>query len=323
MLRKHQMHASGDPEDTENYLAQKDLRFVPQAGRQSGSSYDSQINTVYGDRLYLSYMEFGTEVEITAPEGCYGYSISLPLDGKMRVESEGSVVECSRDKTVFGSPQPYNQMVLDSQSRVLTLTINPAALSRQFEILTQELLSDSILLIPETDLSTGIGQFIAGQMKFLAEAEDAGLCVLGHRLRKSNFEDSILNAILLYLPHSHSHLLEDPRYHPVSKDVRRVMEYMEAHLDQPITLSDLVTVAGVPARTLSAHFRQFTGRSMMAYLNICRLRKARELLRSGAAQSVLEAALTSGFSHLGRFSGSYREFFGELPSETLKRSKSY
>jgi len=41
-------------------------------------------------------------------------------------------------------------------------------------------------------------------------------------------------------------------------------------------------------------------------------------LASGKAPAVSEAALRSGFDHLGRFARYYRDFFGESPSATLR-----
>jgi adenylate cyclase len=47
----------------------------------------------------------------------------------------------------------------------------------------------------------------------------------------------------------------------------------------------------------------------------------RELYRARASATVTEIAVASGFSQLGRFATSYRELFGETPSETLRRSR--
>ena len=141
---------------------------------------------------------------------------------------------------------------------------NPAALNRQFETLINEATPETILLSPDTDLTRGVGHFIASQMQFLVEAEEAGLSIFNHRIRKANFEESVLNSILLYVPHSLSHRLDSPRYSIVPRDVRRVIDFMHASLDQPLRLSDLVDVAQIPGRTLNSHFREFTGYSPMA-----------------------------------------------------------
>ncbi|NJO38591.1 MAG: helix-turn-helix domain-containing protein, partial [Rhizobiales bacterium] len=53
------------------------------------------------------------------------------------------------------------------------------------------------------------------------------------------------------------------------------------HFDEPIRLSDIVEIAGVPGRTLNSHFREFTGYSPMAYLTNLRLRQARQALKTG------------------------------------------
>ena len=57
----------------------------------------------------------------------------------------------------------------------------------------------------------------------------------------------------------------------------------------------------------------------MAYVRLARLKRVRQALSDGSAQSVTEAALRWGVTHLGRLSGDYRVAFGETPSETLQR----
>jgi len=53
-----------------------------------------------------------------------------------------------------------------------------------------------------------------------------------------------------------------------------------------------------------------------------RLERAHERLRvAGPADTVTSIALDCGFAHLGRFPAAYRIAFGELPTETLARSR--
>jgi AraC-like DNA-binding protein len=105
-------------------------------------------------------------------------------------------------------------------------------------------------------------------------------------------------------------------------DLARVVEWLRNHLDRPIELDALAAVAGVRPRTLEAQFKRFLGTTPLGWVRGARLSRAREaLLKAGAQTSVTDAALVSGFSQLGRFAGQYREQFGELPSETLRRRR--
>jgi AraC-like DNA-binding protein len=53
-----------------------------------------------------------------------------------------------------------------------------------------------------------------------------------------------------------------------------------------------------------------------------RLERARErLLSAGPADTVTTIALDCGIAHLGRFPAAYRIAFGELPTETLARTR--
>ena len=101
----------------------------------------------------------------------------------------------------------------------------------------------------------------------------------------------------------------------------RAREYIAANIQNSITLSDVCTYADVGPRTLQRLFQSELDMSPKQYLLAMRLAAARHNLLLGDPESdkVTSIALNYGFSHLGRFSGEYRRYFGETPSETLKR----
>ncbi|QZY51672.1 AraC family transcriptional regulator [Leucobacter tenebrionis] len=107
-------------------------------------------------------------------------------------------------------------------------------------------------------------------------------------------------------------------------DDRVVASAMEAIMHAegpPLSLGVIAEYAGVSGRTLQSAFRQVIGESPMRAQRRERLRRVRkELLASDPlGEQVGAVALRHGFTHLGRFSGQYREEFGELPSVTLDR----
>jgi AraC-like DNA-binding protein len=101
--------------------------------------------------------------------------------------------------------------------------------------------------------------------------------------------------------------------------VHRAKAYIREMYEQPIGLSEIAAAAEVPVRTLLHNFRRFCRKSPMCYLREHRLDAARQLLLQPSAnkQLVASVAIEVGLNHLGRFSQSYFERFGEHPSETL------
>jgi AraC family ethanolamine operon transcriptional activator len=89
-------------------------------------------------------------------------------------------------------------------------------------------------------------------------------------------------------------------------------------------ISALCAAANVSERTLQNAFKDIMGMSPMTYLIRFRLHRARDELRKAPSDSttVTDAAMNWGFWHFGEFSRAYKNCFGELPSETLKRNSS-
>ena len=107
-----------------------------------------------------------------------------------------------------------------------------------------------------------------------------------------------------------------------SQIVRIAEEYCLAHTDERIHVTDLCKAASVSERTLEYAFREITGLTPMAYLVRLRLHRVRQALLGADPDSttVSVEALNWGFWHFGEFAGAYKECFGELPSETLRRN---
>jgi AraC-like DNA-binding protein len=103
--------------------------------------------------------------------------------------------------------------------------------------------------------------------------------------------------------------------------VRLAEEYATAHLGDHLYVEDLCAALGVSERTLEYAFANIVRMSPVAYLRRLRLHRVRQALRSATRGSTTVSieALNAGFSHFGEFSRAYKDCFGELPSETLRR----
>jgi len=106
-----------------------------------------------------------------------------------------------------------------------------------------------------------------------------------------------------------------------SRLVKRAEEFALAHMGERLYVTDLCKAAGVSERSLQYAFKEIMGMSPLAYLARVRLHRVRRALQAATRSTTVSVeALNAGFWHLGEFSRSYRDCFGELPSETLRRA---
>jgi AraC family ethanolamine operon transcriptional activator len=105
--------------------------------------------------------------------------------------------------------------------------------------------------------------------------------------------------------------------------VKTAEDYALSHADEPLYVSDLCRVAAVSERTLEYAFKEVMGLPPVTYLIRLRLHRVRQALLAATQGSttVSAEALNWGFWHFGEFSRTYKECFGELPSDTLRRKQ--
>ncbi len=106
-----------------------------------------------------------------------------------------------------------------------------------------------------------------------------------------------------------------------SQVVQIAENYALSHAAEHLYVTDLCEAASVSERTLQYAFRELMGMTPMAFLTRLRLHRVRQALRAGTqgTTTVTAESLRWGFWHFGDFSRAYKECFGELPSDTLRR----
>jgi AraC-like DNA-binding protein len=109
---------------------------------------------------------------------------------------------------------------------------------------------------------------------------------------------------------------------PDALKIDRVCQYIQAHLDKPITLTTLEQVSHMSRRTLHNAFMKAFGFSPMGWLREQRMLAVRTKLRKYSSVFTVSQALYScGFTNPSLFASQYKSRFGELPSVTRERNK--
>lgn len=104
-----------------------------------------------------------------------------------------------------------------------------------------------------------------------------------------------------------------------NRQLRRVTEYVEAHLDQDLSLARLAGIAEVSASHFKTLFKRSTGLPVHEYVVQRRVERAKALLTRGELPSS-QVALEAGFSHQSHMARSMRRVLGVTPSTIARRT---
>lgn len=102
---------------------------------------------------------------------------------------------------------------------------------------------------------------------------------------------------------------------------RRAMNYIAAHLHEKIAVRDIAAHLAISTGYLSAIFRDYTGRSLIEYINHAKLSRVRELI-TDKRLSLREAGEQMGFTDPHYLSRSFRQYTGMTAREFARLSSS-
>lgn len=133
-------------------------------------------------------------------------------------------------------------------------------------------------------------------------------------------EEALITLFFYYLYRAASRQDIDPREHPEERLVQRVIEYLEAHLEEDISVEELAGHFYLDRYQLSRSFSRQVGCPPHRYLMYKRLQKAAQLLQDGVFPR--QAAQLCGFGDYSNFYRRFCSYFGVSPQEWQKRMNS-
>jgi len=313
-----------DLERAVDWLEHVNFRF--DVTRRHARQLDLAVSGFYLPHSYIGLTRYGARAAIEATPRRDDYWILIPVRGRLATSVRGQEFLCDPSRGfVFSYPtMGPSRMDIDAGGGRLTVVLFRQGVERQLAALlgrpADTRFMPPVEFAPAIDLGTGYGRNIARYAYLaLGDVERGGLSA-HTAVAGSVFEQFIITELLLSHPHNYSRALHGPAPSIVPRDVRRAIDYIQAHLGDCVRLTDIIEAAGVPGRTLFKHFENHRGVSPMRYLREARFEKVREaLLRADPQDNVTEIAMGLGFSHMGRFAVEYRRRFGECPSATLRK----
>jgi AraC-like DNA-binding protein len=106
-----------------------------------------------------------------------------------------------------------------------------------------------------------------------------------------------------------------PKVNPLPRwRLKRVRDYVDDHLSDPIDLAEMASAAGLSRMHFAAQFRAATGSRPHEYLLSCRIERAKEML-SRSDMPLVEVALSTGFQAQAHFSTVFKRLTGQTPAQ--------
>lgn len=285
----------------------------------AGSQLSATASRVDLGPITLVHLQHGADVFVD-PEALEDfYLMQIPMDGVGQCIVDGAAIEMRRGTACIVSPAQRVQMHLQQDCRYLIMKVGREYLQAQ---LSSELDCSPyrpLQFQPDIQLC---GESVAGVVNLIGHLEDRGFSgdpLYARHDFQSSAASMLVRSMLYSFRNNYSDRLDKsppvvrPRY------IHMAQAYVEAHLTTKLTPSEMAKAACMSVRALYRGFREHLDMTPMEYVKERRLLKIRELMSSSTAEhSVAELGLQFGFDHLGHFAASYRQRFGELPSQTLR-----
>lgn len=221
-------------------------------------------------------------------------------EGEMIVMSDANIVTAHQDDLVFiNSNNVHHIHTNELEAKYFCLIID-SKFCEEFGLDTEEIIFERLIS----------DNFIKD--KYLAIKEEFG----AKKVLYKSAVKSLVMEMLVYLYREYS--ISETALTNKNKTekiilVKKAIRYIQENYQKSITILDTAEYVGLSKYYFCHIFKEFTGITMVRYINILRCEHARKMLQSGSYR-VEEVAYLCGFDNMSYFSKTYKKYMGCLPS---------
>ena len=320
LLAECTVFQSDDLDETRHHIGEL---FVPHSLKITGKrqSMDANIRHVEFAPFTFVYIKHGADVDIDPGKLKDFFMIQIPLSGNAEVQVDGQNISCSMERAAMLSPTLSTTMQFQKECEHLNIRIEKNDLESFLEQQLSYCLSKPLQFLPEVSLENKYSQEFLHFISFLALHLNQPDTIYQMPIIRKQLSEVLMNMFLINLRHNYHELLCEETQILKPAYIRKAQAYIDENAHESIAPSDIAKMIGTSPRTLYAGFKRYLGTTPMAYLRSMRLDKTYKALQIAdpLGKTVSEIALEYGFVHLGHFSKSFKNRFGEMPSQILKK----
>ncbi|MFF0222897.1 AraC family transcriptional regulator [Streptomyces sp. NPDC004629] len=261
----------------------------------------------------LIYHSTRSAVEIIASEPTDHVALHVVLRGRVDVSTDLGTVRLTKPGSVcVVSPTERLWLRFAPGTRQLAVRIPNLAIERGLGRLTGE--SDDGIVFGLS--APAPAPWLSTLRLAVTAVDDLSVGTSPPPRIGEELERMLISSLLLTHSHSATHRMTRPVTSRAERAVTAIAHRIRSAPETAVDFTALAKSQGISLRTLQNGFRLRHGQSPSAFLRDARLDVAHALLTGEPPSSVTDAALDSGFTHLGRFARDYRLRYGVSPSVT-------
>jgi AraC-like DNA-binding protein len=274
-------------------------------------AFEVEIRAVHTFHLQLSLMHYHTAIMIDGgyPDGAVIFSC---------LKTDGSIHEKNRtyhnDDMIMLDDNRHFDLIVSEPCFIFTFAIEKEILEREFESFfkipfTQVYKEQDIYL--DLAKSEAYYSLFKDEMEMIKERSQENIS----REMYASLEIEILKKLFSYFSFRPKEIEYLPKY------IRDGRMLLAENINATYTIADMVEDLKISKRTIQHGFKHYLGFTPKEYQQYIRLNGIRKTILSvkDPHMTLSEIAVKYNYFHLGHFSAEYKKFFGESPSETLRK----
>ncbi len=284
-----------------------------------GGSFDSKLQQMILPEVQIGHTHFDCHLDQkgASPDDMWTFVV-MSEDASM-FKFNHTTTQSTSTMVIYSPGQEINAVTYNG-FHIYTLSIHRSHFQELTQKLGLDMIEEKLSKIDRVELDPEQADTLRGQLKDILD--DA--VSLKHKVISLEEKKLLLNFLPMKFLKEIGSQVDCAKDKVVQERDMFFMEaraYMHTHLHESINIEEIAKRFKLSERTLRNYFHAELDTSPKQYLIALRLTRIRDELRALTAEKGLveKTARRFGFHHMGQFSRAYKDFFDELPSETLRQ----